>query len=263
MSTQRFFLSPESIDLASGQVEVAERSLISQMRSVLRLKTGDQFVVLNGLGQLFTCILEEIAPTRIRARIVDASQASGDLPIVVTIALPLLKGDRFDWALQKLTELGVAYVLPFVSDRSVVKLDAQTPNPNRPSSKLSRWQTIMKEAAEQSERASIPQIQQPAQFRTVLASIAASAKGTDLSLICAERRRTERLSAVLTKEPAGNLVGRNVALAVGPEGGFSPQEIELAIECGFQAVSLGPRILRSETAAIYAVSHVVAILADG
>lgn len=260
MTTQRFFLPPQSIDIAGGQVEITERSTLSQMRSVLRLKSGESILVLDGSGQLLTCELKEIAANLIKARIVNISQASGDPPIVITLALPLLKGDRFEWALQKLTELGVGRVLPFVSDRSVIKLDSQSSQDARLISKLKRWQTIMTEAAEQCERACVPRLDIPTTLQSALESIAASRKPKDISLICAERRQTERLSTVLKTAQAGQ---NDVTLIVGPEGGFTGTEIELAAASGFQAVSLGPRILRSETAAIYSVSQVVALLADG
>lgn len=260
MTTQRFFLPPESIDIAGGQVEITERSTLSQMRSVLRLKSGESILVLNGSGQLLTCELNEIAADRIEARIVNISQASGDPPIFITLAMPLLKGDRFEWALQKLTELGVGRVLPFVSDRSVIKLDLEGSQDARLNSKLKRWQTIMKEAAEQCERACVPRLELPNTLQSALQSIAASGKSKDISLICAERRQTERLSTVLKTFQAAR---HDVALIVGPEGGFTPAETEFAVTSGFQAVSLGPRILRSETAAVYSVSQVVALLADG
>ncbi len=260
MTTQRFFLPPQSIDVASGQVEITERSTISQIRSVLRLKSGESILVLDGCGQLLTCELNEITADLIRARIANIRPASGDPPITITLALPLLKGDRFEWALQKLTELGVGRVLPFVSDRSVIKLDSECSQDARLSSKLKRWQIIMKEAAEQCERACVPHLDIPDTLHSALQSIAASCKPKDISLICAERRQTERLSTVLKAQPAGQ---GDVALVVGPEGGFTAAEIELAAACGFQAVSLGPRILRSETAAVYSVSQVVALLADG
>ncbi len=255
MNLHRFFLAADSIDLAGGKIMITDRSLVSQIKNVLRLKRGDQIIALDGQGKLYWCSLADLAGKSIEATIIKQDAASGDPVVAVTVALPLLRGGRFEWSLEKQTELGVTTVIPLICQRSVVK-------PDDFGTKLARWQSIMRESAEQCERASIPTITKPTQFSQLMAELSTGSIAADARLICAERREAPRSSCLLNNLRASLLPPQSVFIAIGPEGGFTPEEIELAIACGVTPVTLGPRIMRSETAAILALAQAIYILSD-
>lgn len=259
MRAHRFFLPAESIDRESRSIHVSEPGLVSQINRVLRLKRGDQILVLDGAGGLYRCILETASAAKVEGKIIDWHAASGDPPVHVTVALPLIKGGRFEWALAKLTELGVAKVVPIICKRSVVKKVGK-PSPAA-KAKLTRWQAILREAAEQCERATIPSITDPLLLADFLAADRSPAG--KISLICAERSDAPLLHEVLDQLKKDDPPPPNISVLVGPEGGFAQEEIASVSACGVKLVSLGPRILRSETAALYALAQIIFVLGDG
>ncbi len=262
MRCQRFFISPEFIDRQQGLVRIYDPAVINQIRNVLRLKRGDQVIILDGQGGMYRCCLDKPAATGVEARIIDEHQAMDDPRVAVTVALPPLRGGRFEWALQKLTELGVARVVPIVSARSVVK--PQSRSPGVETSKLTRWQAIMREAAEQCERASIPEVRQTMSLSSFVNSeLWAPESAEHVSVACAERREAPLLAHLLRQLSAAEQPLKSMSVLVGPEGGLADQEIELASDSGGLLVSLGGRILRSETAAIYALAQITFTFGDG
>jgi 16S rRNA (uracil1498-N3)-methyltransferase len=262
MHLQRFFLTPESIDVSTGVVTIRERGILNQMKSVLRLKQGDAIRVLDDRGMSYECVLLSLSAKEACARIRQTSAAYGDPQVSITVALPLLRGGRFEWALQKLTELGVRSIIPFTTSRSVVKPDKQRSGSTEVAcepEKLTRWRAIVREAAEQCERACVPSICEPVSWRELLARLTQT---TDIAFICAERSQAPLLSDLLHTLAAGIAPPQRVALVVGPEGGFTTQEIDYSLDSGLKAVSLGPRILRSETAAIFSLAQIITTLGD-
>jgi 16S rRNA (uracil1498-N3)-methyltransferase len=244
MAQPRFFLPAEAIDTAAGVALLADERLVSQIRRVLRLKPGDAIVVLDGLGHVYRCVLASLGPTAVKAEIIGYEQTAAPA-VTIIVGLPLLKGERFEWAIQKLTELGAAQIVPLTSERTVVKRASE--------SRLARWQLIAREAAEQCERPTIPHIVSPVALENVVTGPDTIAD-IDLALICAERRKAPLLQTLLHSCYQGGAQPKNILVAIGPEGGFSDREVAMAQESGMTAVSLGPRILRAETAAIYALS---------
>src|SRR5438105_2934521 len=121
MRLQRFFLSKRNINEPAGTVAIDEPGLISQIRNVLRLHSGDRIVILDGEGGLFHCKLTDLARSSITAEILSREAAGGDPRVKLTVALPVLRGGRFEWALEKLTELGVSKVIPTIFSRSVAR----------------------------------------------------------------------------------------------------------------------------------------------
>ncbi|MNY31204.1 Ribosomal RNA small subunit methyltransferase E [compost metagenome] len=158
------------------------------------------------------------------------------------------KGEKFEWIVQKATELGVSRIVPVLTERSVVKLQG-----DKAQDKVRRWQAIAKEAAEQCERALVPTVEAPVSFRAWLAASPAEAV---TRLACLEREGKVPLVKVLAQP----LVPGAVELVVGPEGGFTPAEGEALVASGATAVSLGARILRTETASLAALAITGAIL---
>jgi len=208
------------------------------LKKVLRLKTGDRFIAMDGKGKSW---LAEIIAER-EAKIIESLLISRELPIKITLIVALPKGNGFDEIVRSCTELGVTNFVPVISERTIIKPSQQ---------KILRWQKIATEAAEQSERQIVPHITDPDKFTTVLKGL--GDRETDC-YICVARSDSHSLLKCLE----GNK-SRNIAIATGPEGGFTAKEVELAIAAGFKPVSLGNRILRAITAPVAAISLIAAV----
>jgi 16S rRNA (uracil1498-N3)-methyltransferase len=205
---------------------------------VLRLQDGDRFVAMDGSGNVWVAEIVGQA-----ARILNPLSESTELPISVSLINALPKGNGYEEIVRCCTELGATTFLPIVSDRTLLH-----PSPN----KLQRWQKIAVEAAEQCERQIVPTIQEPMSFsRALEAAIASSAD----CYIGVTRRKAQPLLTCLQNKPLNN-----IAIATGPEGGWTEAEVEAAIAAGFMPVSLGSRILRAITAPIVALSIVSAVV---
>ncbi|MGF1486069.1 MAG: 16S rRNA (uracil(1498)-N(3))-methyltransferase [Prochloraceae cyanobacterium] len=208
------------------------------LKKVLRLKTGYRFIAMDGKGKSW---LAEIIAER-EAKIIESILISTELPIKITLIVALPKGNGFDEIVRSCTELGVTTFMPVISDRTIIKPSQQ---------KILRWQKIATEAAEQSERQIVPQITNPNKFTTVLEGL--GDRETDCYICVA---RSDRHSLLKCLE--GNK-SKKIAIATGPEGGFTAKEVEFAIAAGFKPVSLGNRILRAITAPVAAMSLVAAV----
>ena len=209
---------------------------------VLRLRSGDHFIAMNGQGQSW---LAELTTTG--ATLLESINVTAELPLAVTLALALPKGNGFDEVVRQVTELGVDHIVPIISDRTLM-------NPSLP--KLDRWRRIAQEAAEQSERQIVPVILDPIAFSDYLAVDKVGDQSirhvTSLRLICVARNHPPHLLDRLT-DP---LMLARVTVAIGPEGGWTDGEIERAIAAGYQPVSLGQRILRTVTAPMAALAMI-------
>lgn len=263
MRIPRFFLPQNSFDLITGTVAVEDSQIVDQILKVLRLSAGDQIDFLDGTGKIFRCTLESQQPRHrpkdksrsksLTARIDSESKATGEASVSLSVALPILRPARFEWAVEKLTELGAKEIVPIVTARSVGR-----------ESKLSRWQSIAREASEQCERALIPPISPPLTLEEYLLHLANEPDAT--IFICTER--ADQLPEDTPSAEALHMVLCNfdkkaphkISVIVGAEGGFTEEEQNFALKLGAKPVSLGKRILRSETAAIYISAIVMAIL---
>lgn len=227
----RFFLTPEQI---AGPTARFNSEQSRQMRHVLSLRPGDRVLALNGLGGQYEVALTEVSDTRVVGQVVGQVEAAGEPDVRLTLYQSLLRREKFEWVLQKGTEIGVAAFAPVITRRSLVR-DTEDVTPE----KLTRWQRIIKEAAEQSGRGLLPELSPPVQFGAALGSINA-----DCAIIAWEGDTPHTIREAL--RPGG----RSVALFIGPEGGFDPDEVNEATACGVIPVTMGRRILRTETAAI-------------
>ena len=236
MST--FFVDPGAITPTSIHIT---GDLLHHLRDSLRLRPGDSLTLNDGCGTRYrveaTHVTSQALDTRIIGRQAEPTRKS--TPIV--LGQSLIKGDKMDWVIQKATELGVARVALIHSTHSVIK-----PNPERLEHQRSRWERIARDAAQQSERWTIPTIADPVD----LAEICRQYASAPLKGILVERSNGPSLSAIPL--PSGRQ--RPIVLLIGPEGGWAPEEQRLAQEQGFLLLTLGPRILRAETAAIAALS---------
>jgi 16S rRNA (uracil1498-N3)-methyltransferase len=230
----RFFVPPQWID--GSTVRLDER-VTHQIRNVLRMRPGAHIVVLDNQGWEYEVELAEIEKNQAGGQVIEKRPATGEPSVQVTLYQCLLKKDNFEWVLQKGTEIGVSRFVPVISQRTVIADSGRVS-----SAKRSRWERIITEAAEQSHRGRLPVLEKPVSFEQTLADAAPS----DLALIPWEKEASQTLRAVLRDTAA------RVALFIGPEGGFADDEIALAGQHGVIPVTLGPRILRAETAAIAA-----------
>ncbi len=237
---QRFFL-PAAL-LQQPEVTFPEDTA-RQVRSVLRLRPGQQVIALDNAGWQYALELSEVGQ-QVRARVVERRPAPGEPAAQVMLYLGLTGREKFEWVLQKAAELGAAGIVPVITSRALVQ-DARNVE-----KKAERWQRILKEAAEQSGRGRIPSLSAALKLPEALQ---AAREAGGLALIPWEGESSLSLRAALRQ--AGS--PRDVALFIGPEGGFAEAEIAQARAAGAQPVTLGPRILRMETAALAAVALVL------
>lgn len=229
---QRIAISPSQI--SNHQIHLTREQYHYLIR-VLRLTDGDEVIAIDGVGNWWLANLKGE-----NANITQQLTVDTELPATIILLTALPKGNGFDDIVRICTELGVAKIVPILSDRTLL-------NPS--SQKQERWQRIAQEAAEQSERAYIPTIYQPVDFATGLNLFPSTHQ-----YICEGRGNYPHL---LTKiSPVNDLPHPTIIIATGPEGGWSDKELELAIASNFQPVSLGKRILRAISAPIAAVSMV-------
>jgi len=240
----RFFIPP---DRRAGTIVHFEADQAHQMARVLRLRPGDRVLALDGTGRQYEVALETVDATA-AGRVVAESVAAGETGARLTFYQSLLKRDKFEWVLQKGTEIGVAAFVPVITRRSLVRDAGVEPD------KLARWRRIIQEAAEQSGRGALPALRPPVPFATAVGE----ATGYGRALIAWEGETERSLAAVLA-EP---LSRSTVALFIGPEGGFDPVEVEAAVAGGVLPITLGPRVLRTETAALVGAALVLYELGD-
>lgn len=239
-NTYRFFVPPES--LQGDEVLLADADLAHQMGKVLRLRPGDRVLLLDGQGSVCTVVLTELGRTAVAGQVEERAAAGGEPPVALTLYVALLRAERFEWVLQKGVELGVSAFVPVQFSRS---LPAERADPR----KLARWQRIIREAAEQSCRGRLPDLAEPLDFRAACARAARA----DLALLLWEGEAAG-LRAVLAPAAARRPPPAALSLISGPEGGIAPEELTMAVEHGIIPVSLGPRILRAETAPLAATA---------
>ena len=230
----QFFVSPEHIQ---GNRIIISGKDVNHIKNVLRMKTGEEINVKTGMdGKEYRCGILEFTEDEVICELYFIKEEDVELPVKVYLFQGLPKSDKMEWIIQKAVELGVYEIIPVASKRAVVKLDEK-----KAKSKVARWQGISEAAAKQSKRAVIPQITLPMSFREALAYC----RDMDVKLIPYElAKNMEQTRKVIEG------IGKNqsVAVFIGPEGGFAEEEIKEAKEAGMLPITLGKRILRTETA---------------
>ncbi|MDP2719938.1 MAG: 16S rRNA (uracil(1498)-N(3))-methyltransferase [Dehalococcoidia bacterium] len=244
---QRLFLPSETI---SGDRIVFPDSVRHQLLNVLRLEKDDKIIVHDNSGWEYEVVLTEVDKKGITGRISGKTLSRAEARVKVRLYQGLLKGDKFELVLQKATELGVSSFVPVLFKRCVVTVFPS-------SSRVRRWQTIIKEAAEQSGRSILPELAAAVEFPL------ACRRKPGPGLIFWEEEKQTSLHSVLEnwKMNQPTQTGE-LSVYIGPEGGIEPSEIETARQEGIIPVSLGPRVLRAETAAIASVTAVLYHLGD-
>lgn len=244
----RFFV-PGALLKTGDRIEITDIQDIQHIQKVLRLKIGDNLEIANGAGVEAVGKIAEIARTGVAVKILEESTIDRESPLQIVLYQGLPKGQKLEVIFQKNTEIGVSEFVPVVTERCVVKInDMATENKKRV-----RWQMIIDEAAKQSKRGKLPVLKPVITLKDSLATLA----GFDLVLLPHTGEGTKPMAEVLTHRMV-----RRVAVFIGPEGGFSEAEAELIVEAGGIAITLGPRILRTETAGFVASSILQYVYGD-
>ena len=225
--------------LTPGDQVVLEGTVARHLGNVLRARAGEQIALFNGDGREFAAKVLSVSKREVIVDIGAAATPQTESPVHTTLGLCLSKGDRFDWAIQKATELGVGTIAPLYSER----VDFSIPQ-DRMEKRIAHWQQIAINACEQCGRVKVPSITPPQSLLSWVDNVSAEQKWV---LHCADDTSASA-SAVTHGAP------RDAALLIGPEGGLTDQECHAASAEGFQLLQLGPRVLRTETAPATALS---------
>ena len=217
---------------------------VNHIKNVLRMRPGEKIRVSSRSGQDFFCEIAELTDDFVQADILNEEVPDTELPARIYLFQALPKGDRMEYVIQKAVELGVYEIIPVAMRYCVVKLDQK-----KAAKKVERWQTISETAAKQSKRSMIPGVHPVMSYKEALEY----AKTCDINLVPYENER----GMEATREALDKLQpGKSISILIGPEGGFSEQEIEAARQT-MDVISLGKRILRTDTAACCAMSMVM------
>jgi len=248
----RFFIQPEWI---RGRTVTLSGAVVHQICHVLRLHPGDHILVLDNSGWEWKVELTQVDKDRVEGRTQGKSLARGEPRTKITLYQGVLKGNHFEFALQKGTEVGIVEFVPVVSGRCVIA------DVNAVEKKLARWRRIVLEAAEQARRGRLPVIQQAMLFATACERARLS---SGLSILPWEESDASLKPFLWRGDQAVGATARpfSINLFVGPEGGFTADEVDLAQRYGVHPVTLGPRILRAETAGLVAATAILYELGD-
>ena len=240
---QRYFLDEP---FAAGGRAVIHGEDARHIAKVMRMAEGGRIIAVSG-GEAFESEITSLADGEVEIRRLGEALPSNEMPVHVTVAAGLPKGDKLDLIVQKATELGMSGLIPFEAERSIVKWDSK-----KSGKKIERLRKIAKEAAEQSHRSVIPEISEV----TGLDGLVRLAESFDLLLIADEEAAKDRSGGSIAAHLENVYHGQKVLAVFGPEGGISRKEAERFREAGFRPIELGPRILRAETAPLYALSAI-------
>jgi 16S rRNA (uracil1498-N3)-methyltransferase len=254
----RFFVTQDAVDITNGRITITGED-VRHIRNVLRSAPGDTLEISDGAGTDFNTAIDLIEKESVVVRIMASMTNKTEPPIDIMLFQGIPKADKMDFIIQKCIELGVNKIVPVTTARTVVRFD----NARDAAAKAARWQRIASEAAKQCDRGIIPVVLEPVRF----ADAFKLAENCKLKLIPYEEEREGCLRSHLEKiktdknpESGQHRVG--IAVFIGPEGGFTQEEVSKAAENGFKSVTLGPRILRTETAGIAVVSIIGYELGD-
>ena len=249
-----FFVEPSQIGEKDVVITGAD---VNHIKNVIRLKPGDEISVSNGIdGRDYRCGIVAITENEVQCELRFIKEDGVELPAKVYLFQGLPKGDKMELIIQKMVELGVYEIIPVAMQRCVVKLDDK-----KAKAKIARWQGIAEAAAKQSKRGIVPQI------RAVMSYKEALAYAADMDCRLVPYEMEESLDGASGMAGTKKLIetikpGQSVAIFIGPEGGFEDSEIQNAISQGMKPITLGKRILRTETAGMTAMAWIMYQLAE-
>lgn len=233
----RFFVNPSNI----SDCIYIDGTDVNHIKNVLRLKCGEEVNVCDGQNNEYLCKIADISPDKVYLDIISKDTCKNEPQFSITLYQGLPKSDKMDYIVQKCVELGITRIVPVAAKRSVVKLkdDAK---------KVSRWQKIASEAAKQCQRGILPEVANVMNFKEAIADLSKN----DLAFMPYENERQNSLRKILSKKDI-----KSIGFFIGPEGGLDDTEVDMATELNIPTVSLGKRILRTETAPIACLSAVM------
>lgn len=238
---QRFFVEPHQIDEVAHQIHIVGTD-VNHISNVLRMKQGEEVWISDGGKKEYRCAIENFSPDEVLLHIIYAQEPDYELPSRIYLFQGLPKADKMELIIQKAVELGAYEIIPVETKRCVVKLDGK-----KAAKKVDRWQQIAESAAKQSKRMLIPNVHEVISFKEALKY----AQSMDIRLIPYELAKGMQE----TKEILADIKpGQSIGIFIGPEGGFEEKEVETAIEEGAKPITLGRRILRTETAGLAILS---------
>jgi 16S rRNA (uracil1498-N3)-methyltransferase len=240
MRTPRFYCA--DLDSIGSTVQLPDQ-VHRHAIQVLRMKVGEHLRLFDGQGFEAQAEVIEISKRESKVKLLNQLELQNESPLKTTLLQAISKGERMDYALQKAVELGVSKIIPVITERCNVQLSKE-----RMQKRLAHWQGVIISACEQSGRASLPQLEQVHSLSDLLLSTSFE------NGIVLDPQSQQSLSMLTPQQ--------SVTLLIGPEGGFSEQEVAMATDAGFQSVRFGPRILRTETATVAALSVIQSLWGD-
>jgi len=237
---RRFFCPAKNI--STDTITIDDRDEVHHIRDVLRIKINDKTIVFDERGNEYDCIIEDISSVVVLSIKKIRGQSRKDKAVRITVACAIAKKYKIDEIIDSLTQLGAERIIPLETERVIVKFDK-----NKEASRLMRWKKIALNAAQQSQRSTLVVVEPIMNMEVLLGEI----QDYDLKLIPTLIGKRKSL-----KEVCAQTNPRNILILIGPEGDFTPGEVNLAKKCGCIPVSLGDLVLRVETAAIAAVSYI-------
>lgn len=239
----RFYIEKSQIQ---GELAVITGEDVNHIKNVLRMRSGDGLILCDGEGMVYDATIREVEAGQIICYITKEGYSDTELPGRIVLFQGLPKKDKMEWIIQKSVELGVSEIVPVMMSRTIVKLE----DPKKEAKKLERWRSIAESAAKQSGRGIIPEVSSVMTWKEALAKAAE----LEYNMIPYEKAEDlvssrEVVQAAATKKTIG--------IFIGPEGGIAESELEQALQMGVRPISLGKRILRTETAGLTALSLVM------
>ena len=248
----RFFVSPNQINRDKNEIMIVDED-VKHISKVLRLSNGDEIEVSDGLEYVYIAEISDINKNEVLATIVSSEKITTESNIHITLFQSIPKSTKMDYIVQKATELGVKNIVPVISERTIVQFS----NDKDAEKKRERWEKIVQEAAKQSKRGIVPTVEEPITFKKSLQRV----NDFDLNLLAYEKESNIGLKKVIEKYRGVESIV-NIGIWIGPEGGFDDKEIALLENIKVETITLGPRILRTETAGAALISALMYSLGD-
>ncbi len=239
----RFFVDIDNKEIGKS-VDITGTD-VNHIKNVLRLRCGDEIIVSNGSGRDYHCQISSFENEKVVADIIDVCDNFAELETEIILFQGFPKSDKMEFIIQKTVELGVTKIVPVITKRTVVKLDEK-----KAAKKTERYNAVALSAAKQSGRGIIPEVTEPVTFKAALDM----AKSLDMNIIPYEEAEGIEYSKKVIKDIRGK---KSLGIFIGPEGGFAAEEVQSALDIGAHAISLGHRILRTETAGMAVMSIIM------
>lgn len=242
----QFFISSQNI--INNNIIIDKLSDIKHITNVLRLNKGDRIMLAEPGSYVYESEISIIKPDLIETIILNKYKSDKKLNINITLAQSVLKSQKHDFVIQKAVELGVKIIIPFISQNTVVKMESEKDK----AQKLSRWQKIAYEASKQCKRIDMPEIDHIIDLNKLI-----ELNNFDIMFACAERKASSSIKEFLLKNKIKIDINSSILVIIGPEGGWSDEELNLFNDNNISLVNLGNLVLRAETAAITAISNII------